>query len=402
MSHTLQSHTSSWRQLAPIFADVVVSPWNLLVGGVLIQSLSIGMAFASIVIGYIILALVFILYGGLGCKLRKLSSEILHETFGNSFSKYVIPVLLAAGQIGWAAVNISLGGASLAFVAHIPSWVGIVIYGALLSVMAGLNLYRLAIIKTGIVLSSISLIAYVLIAKFFSAAPLTFLSHAPETQHSLLWGVSIVVASLISFATVTPDFFRSARTGRDVVLATSYGMMLPGALTAMTGCFLFFDQSTHNLSALIATLTLPFLPNIFNILTNTDGSIALYTPALKITALTRIPFGIATGIVTALSLTLALVGIADNLTVWLSALSLMLPVFIGVAFAAVLFNEVAFDPIKRTVKNATFIVYGITTGVCIAVTIVNPSVLIALFAPIIIFAGYTQYQLLMRSHEETF
>lgn len=103
----------TWRSIAPIFADVVVSPWNLLVGGILIQHLTFIQALFAIVIGYTILALVFILYGGLGFKKRKQSSALLAEVFGSKIVRYVIPLVLAVGQIGWAAINIDLGGKSV-------------------------------------------------------------------------------------------------------------------------------------------------------------------------------------------------------------------------------------------------------------------------------------------------
>jgi len=98
----------TWKQLSPIFADVVLSPWNLLVGGLLIRYLSSINALASIVLGYAILATVFVLYGGLGFKKRMQSAQIFQEVFSGKFSAIFIPLLLALGQIGWASINISL------------------------------------------------------------------------------------------------------------------------------------------------------------------------------------------------------------------------------------------------------------------------------------------------------
>ncbi len=397
MSKIPRTDYVSWRQLAPIFADVVVSPWNLLVGGVLIQHLSAWKALLSIVIGYSVLSIVFILYGGLGYKKRMESSAILHEVFGNKFSKYVIPVMLALGQLGWAAINISLGGASLALLAHIPVAIGMTLYAVALGGMAALNFYRLAITKIVIVASAALLVLYVAIAKLLNASFFDFLSYQPHTEQSLLWGVSIVVASLVSFATVTPDFFKDARTRADITRSTVLGMVIPGAIMASLGCLLFFDQANYNLTQLIASLAIPLLPQILNVATNTDGSMALYTPALKIIALRKISFQLAVLLATGISLSLALLHIANHLNIWLSALSVMAPVFIGVAFAAVLFDEVASKPFRLLVRRITFWVYGITLLICVAGTIQGPSALFALAVPLLLYSGYVQYRLMRPS-----
>lgn len=40
--------TISWPAIAAIFADVVISPWNLLIGALLVSKLSIGAALDSL------------------------------------------------------------------------------------------------------------------------------------------------------------------------------------------------------------------------------------------------------------------------------------------------------------------------------------------------------------------
>lgn len=382
----------SWRQLAPIFADIAVSPSNILVGCLLIQSVSAWNALASILIGQAILAVVFILYGGLGYSKRMLASEILCEVFGDKFSKYVISTMLACGQIGWTAINVGLGGTSLAMLTHLPIWLGITIYGLLLGTMTGLNFYKLAAVKMTIVISSISLVVCVIYAKLLHTSFLTFLAYQPTTSHPLLWGISIMVASYIAFATVTPNFFIKARHKSDVVKATFAGLVAPGIVVALVGCFLFFDQHSYNLNALLVTFAIPFLPSILNIITNTDGSIALYTPALTIVSFRPMSFKVAAFIAAAISIALALFHIVDHLAIWLAVLSLMSPILIGVAFAAVLFNETSAEPLKQFVRAATYWVYGTTFAICAAVAVTSQSVLIALVAPLILYSAYLHYR----------
>ncbi|HUC20189.1 MAG TPA: hypothetical protein VMR98_01700, partial [Candidatus Polarisedimenticolaceae bacterium] len=342
------------------------------------------------IVGYGVLGLVFILYGGLGFSKRMQSSAILHEIFRGKFSSVFIPLLLAAGQLGWAAVNISLGGTSLATLSHAPVAMGIIAYTVILTIMAGLNLYRLAIIKYAITLSAVGLVVFVLASKVSVVSADQLLSYRPEHANSIFWGASVVVASLISFATVSPDFFQSVRTKHDVVRSTLLGIIIPGMGMCLIGCVLFYNQPQLNLVTLIAGISFATLPHIFNTVTNTDGSIALYTPALKFQSLFRLRFIAAVALGAVISLSLALANIINYLETWLKFLSVVSPIFIGVAFAAVSFHH------SRHHQPIHFarIAYVITALVCLGLLGATLPVIIALLAPLVIYSISLQYRLI--------
>ena len=149
-----------WQSISPIFADVMISPWNLLVGGLLIKFLPTTQAFLSVIIGYIILSILFVFYGGLGFKEKKQSAEIINEIFGSKITKYLVPAILAIGQIGWASINIELGGKSLDYIFSSPLLIGIAIYALFLMVMGILDLYKMGIVKLLITISSVTLFGY--------------------------------------------------------------------------------------------------------------------------------------------------------------------------------------------------------------------------------------------------
>ncbi len=378
----------AWRQLSPIFADVVLSPWNLLVGGLLIRFLSPLDALISIVLGYAILGVIFVLYGGLGFKKRMQSAEILTEVFRGRFSSIFIPLLLALGQLGWAAINISLGGSSLAEIFHFPPSLGMILYAVVIISIASLGLYRMAIVKMAVIVSAMSLAAYVGILKVQQGGISHFMAYQPAHGKSLFWGCSVVVASLISFATVSPDFFKSLRHKHDIVRATAAGIFLPGILMCLLGCFFFFDAPL-DLVGLIGGLSFALLPNTFNAIANTDGSMALYTPALKFQLLFKwkLMAGLLLG--GAFSLTIALLGITSYLEAWLKILSVISPIFIGVAFAAVVFDKAG----RRSVpKHFSRQVYATTAILCVLVIDHTVPVLLALLTPLIIYSLYLQYR----------
>ena len=382
-----QDERISWRQLSPIFADVVFSPWNLLVGGLLIKYLSPLNALVSIVFGYAILAVVFVLYGGLGFKRRKQSAQIFQEVFKGKFSTVLIPLLLACGQLGWAAINISLGGSSLAALLHTPKPFGMVIYAIIIGIMASIGLYRLAYAKIVIIISAASLALYIGILKLHSGSLAHFLSYHPSQQRSLFWGCSVVVASLISFATVSPDFFQTVKHKSDVARSTLLGIVLPGMVICLMGC-LFFYNTKLSLTTLIASLSFAALPNVFNSIANTDGSMALYTPSLKFELIFKMRFivGIVVGAI--ISLFLALLGITNYIEIWLKALTIIAPVFIGVAFAAVLFDRKVFKALPESFSRQAYV---LTIVLCVLLLGNTLPVIIALLAPLVIYSLYLQY-----------
>lgn len=383
----------TWRSIAPIFADVVVSPWNLLVGGILIQHLSFLQAVCAIMTGYGILGAVFILYGGLGFKKRKQSAALLSEVFGSKIVKYIIPLILAIGQIGWAAINIDLGGKSFSTLFSLPFVVGISLYALILVCMAMLNLSRMGVVKLFISLSALALMIILLISKLHTTELGQIISYHPDTQNSFFWGVSIVVASLISFATVTPDFFQSVMTKKDVVYST-VGGLVPGIFVASLGCLLFYGRHSLDLLSLLQITPFFLLPNIFNAITNTDGSTALFTPALKLQSIFPINFQVGVVIAGVSSFVLALTQLSLHLILWLDILSLLFPAFIGVCFTAFLFNQLARRKFFHKEVIASF-----AFSLVIAVIAVSffPPVLLSLVAPLFFFAfstGYTNLSIL--------
>ncbi|HEY5442333.1 MAG TPA: hypothetical protein VIJ68_02250 [Candidatus Saccharimonadales bacterium] len=383
-----RANTISWKQLSPIFADVVLSPWNLLVGGLLIRYLSPLDAIISIVLGYAILAVVFVLYGGLGYKKRMQSAEIFQEVFRGKFSAVFIPLLLAFGQLGWAAINISLGGSSLAILAHLPRPLGLVVYALIIGVMGSLGLYKLGYAKIVIILSSTFLAFYIGVLKLHSGDLSPFLAYHPHAQKSVFWGCSVVVASLISFATVSPDFFQNVKQKGDVARSTLLGIVAPGMFICFMGCFFFFNAPL-NLVTLIAGLSFAAVPNIFNTIANTDGAMAIYTPALKFQFIfkTRFIVGLIAGL--AISLIFALLGITNYLQAWLKVLSVISPVFIGVAFAAVLFDRKTFKNLPQSFSRQ---VYVLTVALCVLLLEHTLPVIAALLAPLVIYSLYLQYR----------
>lgn len=383
-----KSRYVTWKTIAPIFASVAISPWNLLVGGLLISHTSLLKTFFSILFGYSILGIIFVLYGGIGYKKRKQSAQILTQIFQSKLLYYVIPLTLAFGQIGWAGINFELGGRSLAAFFHAPAVLGILVYGILLTLIALLDLRKLGITKFFIVISTVVLMVYLFFEKLLNSSIMQFITYTPEHQYSLFWAVSVVVASFISFATVTPDFFKDVQKKQDVVLSTFFGAMLPGVSTCLLGAFLFFNKGSNDLIMLLSSLSFPLFLHIFNVLTNSDGAIAIYTPGLKFTSLFGTSFKKGILIAGGCTIILALLGITSYLEVWLKVLSIVFPVLIGVCFSAFLFQREQ----KRAIYRQN-IILSLVCSVVAAMFLITkfPPVIISLITPLLVFSMMISY-----------
>lgn len=378
----------SWRPVASIFATVAISPWNLLVGGLLIQHLSFVYTLLAILGGYSILGVIFVTYGGLGFKYRKQSAEILERVFPFPFIKYAIPLVLAIGQIGWAGINFELGGKSLGILLSVPSVIGIFLYATLLILWAQLNIKRLGFTKYFVVAASIALMAWVGMQKLHTTSFALFLTHQPASSDSLFWGLSVVVASFISFATVSPDFFKDVEKKKDIGLSTLFGIILPGSLTALLGAFLFFDRNNFDLIALISASSFFLFPHLFNTITNTDGTVATLIAGLKFEHLFRLSYKKAVFLAGGISFVLALMGISSHLELWLKILSILFPVFIGICFPSLVYQQYK----KRlTYKTNLVVAFASSLLISLCLFLFFPPVLVALLAPLVIFSVSLSY-----------
>lgn len=322
----------TWQAISPIIADVVISPWNLLIGGLLISKLNFIQAFISIIIGYLILGLSLYYYGGLGYRFRQHTSELIEPVFGRKGTKIFFSALLALGQIGWFAIINQIGGQSLAYLLRSPLWLGIIAYGLAMVLMASLNLHKLAIVKTMITISSIALLIYLVLVNYQSinlVRIFTF-SHSKET---ILWGISVVFASLISFISVSPDFTSVLKSKEDIIKTILVGLVIPGILIATLGAILFLDKSTLSIQTIIGASFFASFGHWFNIVTNTDAAIAIYTPGFRLRYIFGWSFQVSVIVAASLGVILSLLNISSELEIWLSIIAGIYPSLVGVTIA---------------------------------------------------------------------
>ncbi|MCB0318214.1 MAG: hypothetical protein KDD56_05615 [Bdellovibrionales bacterium] len=380
----------SWKPISAIFNNVVISPWNLLIGGLLISKLSFQLALTSTIIGYALLSAIIYLYGSLGFKERNTTSVLIEPVFGTIGTKTFFSAILAFGQIGWFAVIVQIGGESLAVILNTKPFFGLIIYSILMILMAGLKLHHFGFIKWFINLSAIGLIGYLFYKTSGKITVPSLLSN--QSSENLLWGTSIIISSLISFSSVTPDFLSQLRDKSDVKKSIFYGIFIPGILIVTAGAILFSQTDKLSIAALLGVSSLALFAHIFNVITNTDAAIAIFTPAHRFAHMFNTSFKKGLLIAGAIALPIALAGMASHLEIWLATLAGFYPSIIGVTIAYYTLHHFGLKPKKiGTIdwRSVSIILFTSTLIFIVQISLLNWVVGMTAFMLYILMTGVT-------------
>ncbi|MEZ4754065.1 MAG: hypothetical protein R3A13_07110 [Bdellovibrionota bacterium] len=381
----------SWKPVSAIFNNVVISPWNLLIGGLLISKLSFSTAIISAVLGYSLLSLIVYFYGSLGFRTRSTTSVLIEPVFGTLGTRMFFSAILALGQIGWFGVIVQIGGESLALLLGISTLSGILIYSVLMLAMASLKLHHFGFLKWLINISAIGLITYLFYNAFDSLSLANLLANKSSTEN-ILWGTSIIISSLISFVSVTPDFLSQLEQEKDLKKSIIFGLAIPGIIIVVAGIILFSNSNQLSIAALMGATSLAVFAHIFNVITNTDAAIAIFTPAHRFSHMFNTSFKKGLLIAGAVALPLASLGIASHLEVWLAALAGFYPAIIGVTVAYYTLHHFGLKPKKIGKidwRSVAIIMFTSTLIFVVQISLLNWIVGLTAFMLYILMTGVT-------------
>ena len=95
----------SWINVALIQAGIMICVPSLLLGGMLVQSMSLGAAIIAGVIGYIIVIVLFCLMGIIGSDLGVPTCMTSVGGFGKTGARIFVSLITFISMIGWFAVQ---------------------------------------------------------------------------------------------------------------------------------------------------------------------------------------------------------------------------------------------------------------------------------------------------------
>lgn len=314
-------------------------------GGSLGEGLTFKELLGIILLGNIILGL---FTGSLSYIAAKtgLSTHLLAQySFGKKGS-YISSFMLCATQVGWFGVGIGMFAYPVHKLSGIPLAILVVTFGILMTVTAYFGMKALTI------LSMVAVPAIAILGTISAGNAVqdmggmdALLAYTPGSSLTIAAALTITIGSFISGGTLTPDFARYAKTGKQAVITTIIAFFLGNTLMFLFGAIGTISTGHNDIFDVMITQNL-ILPAILvlglNIWTTNDN--ALYASGLGFATMFKKPKVIMVMINGTIGTILA-VWLYNNFVSWLTFLGSTLP-----AIGAIIIVDYFFVQ-KRTYIN---------------------------------------------------
>jgi len=339
----------SWLSIAAVWAGGMICVPCLMIGGVLSGGgLSIGQMIASILIGYGLICAYMIFIGMQACDTGLPVSVMASGALGEKGARYIISIILTLACVGWFGIQSATCGS--AFASMLAAMMGIeasniltvicsIVWGVIMLVTAcegfkGLKWLNYIAVPLLVVVCLYGLIAGIVTNDGGKAIA----SYAPEASAGMVFGISMVVASFALGGVISADYCRFAKNRTDVVKSSIVGVIPAGLFMLMTGALMSIVTGEYDISAILASLGVPFIGLIALVLaTWTTNVTNAYSGGLALSNLLGFDeskFKVTTAIAGGVGTLLAAFGLLNAFQGFLSLMSGLIPPLAGVVIAA--------------------------------------------------------------------
>lgn len=333
----------SWMNVALIQAGIMICVPSLLLGSMLVQSMSLAGAITAGVIGYLIVIVLFCLMGIIGSDLGVPTCMTSVGGFGRSGARIFVSLITFISMIGWFAVQTGVCGNAFSnffaesFGVNIPPIASMILWGIVMLITAvyGINalgwLNKIAIPALFI----ITLIGCWLSLKQYGTDKL-FVENTEITM-SMADGVLLTVSFMTAGCLAASDVTRYQRTRRDTILSSSIGVFPAGVIMVILGAVMTKVANQYDITQVFCDVGIPVLAMLVLIAatwtTNTANAYSGGINAVLMLNLKDDKRAIATVISGVLGTICAAFGLADHFEAFLTILGeIMLPMM-GVIIA---------------------------------------------------------------------
>lgn len=333
----------TWIAIAAIYFGNTAALSSFASGGALVSGLSFwNTAIASLIATLILLFMFFIPMGYIGAR-EGVNTYIIGESafgkFGSNIATAFVITIIPC--VGWYGVQVSIAAdaLNLAFGGNlnlVPLFMVILGLGFALPAMFGVT--SMAWLDY-ISIPAILVITVVGVTKVLNLSGIEgVFTYEPATQKTILWGINLMVGSLVVGASFASDYTRWAKNKLSDVTYSGFAGIFPplvlltilGSMMALTATKLGVDQP-WNIAQVLSTLGLPAIALLFVILLQwTTNITAAYSAGLAFTKV----FGKSrfwwTFIAAAIGTALSLFGIIDHFMGFLELLAIFVSPAAGV------------------------------------------------------------------------
>lgn len=324
----------------------IISLSTIFVGGSLAAGMTFGKAILAGLLGMLILAVYGFFQGWMGAKYGVSTTVLARQAFGRTGASLFGILLSLTLGIGWFGWQVAFFGSTIEQM--FPGyWFAdpnvAIIWGGALMMLTALIGYK------GITYLSFVAVPMVVVLSIWGiwvAADQTggfgnlFAAQPTGDLMSLFAGVTLVVGNAALGAVVFPDVTRYGKTPFSGGFGAAAGYFIGGIFSVIAGAAMTFAAqipelgSTPNIPAVMAKLGMgffAFLILVFAQWSNNDNN--LYTGALGLRNVVRLPKYILVIVMGALGIVIALSGYQDHFVPFLNFLGVYVPPIAGVMIA---------------------------------------------------------------------
>lgn len=328
----------SWFSMFSVLIAMGVDLSSVILGGELANGMPINQAIWSVCIGSFILAILCTLSAIVGSSTNLSTSMITKFVFGK-YGAQVFSIVIGISLLGWFGVQVGFFANNAHTVLHDAFHLTINV--KVLSVIGGLLMMTTAIfgyrsIEKLSVWSVPLLLGLMLLTLFLTLKNYSLPVSVPSGGAFTFGGaVSLVISIFIVAATTQPDITRWAKSKKDAVIATFFGILIGNSFMIILAILMSKAMGTDDIMKIFITLGLA-LPGIvvLTLAQWTTNTTNLYSSSLGFSLIfTKISKEWLTIILGLIATCLAVLGIYDKFMSFLNFLAIVIAPIGGIYVA---------------------------------------------------------------------
>ena len=345
LSRVPDSMRQTWTSIAFIWIGTMICIPMLMVGGILSGAMSLVNIVVAAAVGFAICALIMVLGGMQGTDLGLPSTMCATKAFGDRGSSFVTSLVVFIAQLGWFGVQTAVCATAFTAlmgyvgVANFPFWLSCLIWGIVMLFTAVFGFKFMKVLNYIAVPALLIMCIYGIVYAGNSVgwAKLTSFVPPPEATMPMAAAISLIIGLFAVGTVINADFTRYAKGRSATALATLVGVVPAAVIMIFAGAVMAQGAGQYDISMMFANIGVPVLGMIVLILaTWTTNTANAYTAALalmKVCSLKDSKRPAVTMICGAVGIIIAIAGLADAFTTFITILGSFVPPIAGAVIA---------------------------------------------------------------------
>lgn len=334
----------SWGSIAFIWMGSAICVPALMVGGLIGMGLPIGQAILAMIFGFVLVVIYMVLIGMQGSDLGVPTIVVFSRAFGERGSSVAVGLVIAICGVGWFAYQSAICGGSFVQILtqftgiSMPLWLSTLVWGLAMLATAVFGIKIIDILNKIAVPALLIMLVYGLIHALSQDGAADYVAnYQPETPITFIAAATFAVSGFAVGAVLSSDYTRYCKSRRDTLLSSSLGIFPASILVLSIGGILAVTAGTYDLTIVFSSMGLPVIGLLCLILaTWTTNCGNAYSGGIAIVGILKLKDdkrALATMVAGGIGIILAIIGVIDYFTSFLSFISVLVPPMAGATVA---------------------------------------------------------------------